>query len=117
MNRHLWLATFVLLSWGLFGNAWAQWPLTREQGAIPKHESQWSYVTSGGRYQVVVSPHLKDHTFMLDSDTGRVWVFKKDHSSGEFSLKRIPVDEVDAAKTGKPSAGDKKDDEKKPASN
>jgi hypothetical protein len=39
---------------------------------------------------------------MLDTDTGRVWIFKKDHSSGDFSLKRVPVQGVEDVKASRP---------------
>ncbi len=64
-------------------------------------------LTTSGRFQVFTSPNIKGHTFMLDTDTGKVWTMKKDSTSGEFSLQRIHVDQVDGTKAEKPS-GDKK---------
>ena len=52
-------------------------------------------VTMTGRFQIFVSPHIKSATFMLDTDTGRVWIVKKDHKSGNYLLKRVSVEEVD----------------------
>ncbi len=89
---------FVTL--GLASGAWAQWPL----GKMPPTSGQSKpgpNLTVTGRFQVFISPHLKDQTFMLDTDTGRVWIMKKDHSTGDFSWKRIPVEEVDGEKKGK----------------
>jgi hypothetical protein len=60
-------------------------------------------VTVSGRFQIFTSPHEKGDTFMLDTDTGRVWLLKKDKTSGEYSFKRIRVEEVDSVtpeKTG-----------------
>jgi len=58
-------------------------------------------VTVSGRFQIFTSPHEKGDTFMLDTDTGRVWLLKKDKTSGEYSFKRIPVEDVDSAKPEK----------------
>ncbi|MCX5872197.1 MAG: hypothetical protein NTY51_03040 [Deltaproteobacteria bacterium] len=85
---------FVLLT------AWdvpvlAQWPLGKElpPGSTKTGESG-GYLTGSGRFQVFVSPNIKGHTFMLDSETGRVWIFKKDNASGDISIQRIPVDQL-----------------------
>jgi hypothetical protein len=50
---------------------------------------------------------------MLDTDTGKVWIMKKDPASGDFSFQRVPVQEVDGEKTGKPSASETKSDREK----
>jgi hypothetical protein len=83
------------------GNVHAQWPLGRESLPETKTESPGTSVTGTGRFQVFVTPQAKGYTFMLDTDTGRVWIMKKDSASGEFSLQRIPVDQVDSKETGK----------------
>ncbi|MGC8908079.1 MAG: hypothetical protein ACP5M0_11645 [Desulfomonilaceae bacterium] len=86
------------------GIASAQWPLGRDEGIAGKGPERAETIMVSGRYQVFVSPHAKGHTFMIDTDTGRVWVLKKDSASGEFSFHRVPVDQVDADKKGKPAA-------------
>lgn len=95
----------------------AQWPLGRD-GAIklPKDHESEGPVTVTGRYQVFVSPNVKGHTFMIDTETGRVWIMKKDHASGEFSLQRIPVDQVDRDADRKSDPSDPKADKKDTAS-
>ena len=78
----------------------AQWPL----GKMPPPTVQAKpgpNLTVTGRLQVFISPNIKDQTFMLDTDTGRVWIMKKDHSTGDFSWKRIRVEEVDDKEKGK----------------
>lgn len=67
-------------------------------------------LTTSGRFQVFTSPNIKGHTFMLDTDTGKVWVMKKDSTSGEFSLHRIVVEQVDSSRTDKPSVDKKASD-------
>ncbi len=75
--------------------AFAQWPLGREiSPTITKSGENSGYLTGSGRFQVFVSPNVKGHTFMLDTETGRIWIFKKDNSSGDISLQRIPVDQL-----------------------
>jgi hypothetical protein len=100
MNTVLqWLA-FVAVLWpALAISAEAQWPLGREAPNIAKPSESAVAVTGCGRFQVFVSPHVKGHTFMLDTDTGRVWSMKKDATTGDFSFQRIPVDDLDGPKT------------------
>jgi len=82
---------------------------------LKKDAERFPYVTATGRYQIFVSPHVKKHTFMLDTETGRVWIMKKDHASGDFSWKRVPVDEVDDKEKGKKTSGDAESGGKKPS--
>ncbi|MHB8204756.1 MAG: hypothetical protein ACYDHG_13760 [Desulfomonilaceae bacterium] len=75
--------------------AFAQWPLGKDLSpATAKSVENSGYLTGSGRFQVFVSPNIKGHTFMLDTETGRIWIFKKDNSSGDISLQRIPVDQL-----------------------
>lgn len=79
--------------------AQAQWPLGKEIGQnMPKLAESSSGITMTGRYQMFVSPNTKGHTFMIDTETGRLWIMKKDVVSGDFSMQRIPVQEVDQSK-------------------
>ncbi len=106
----LWLAIF-----GIMNYAEAQWPLGKDlTGQEAKTESTPN-VTGSGRFQIFVSSQAKGYTFMLDTDTGRVWIMKKDHTSGEFSLNRVPVDQVDPQTVkGQPEKTEKKDKAKAP---
>ncbi|MBI4963840.1 MAG: hypothetical protein HY913_11240 [Desulfomonile tiedjei] len=83
--------------------AQAQWPLGREmpQVGAKSDEQHGPNVTVTGRFQIFVSPQAKGYTFMLDTDTGKIWVLKKDSASGDFSMQRIPVEQVDGVQTGK----------------
>ncbi|MGO9569064.1 MAG: hypothetical protein ACLP5H_16130 [Desulfomonilaceae bacterium] len=86
----------------LVATAQAQWPLGKELSVQEGKSTEGSpYVTTNGRYQIFVSPQAKGHTFMLDTDTGRVWIMKKDSTSGDFSLQRVPVEQVDTQATEK----------------
>jgi hypothetical protein len=107
----------ALLLLATIGPAHAQWPLGRDaaQSASTRSEEPHSGITVNGRFQMFVSPHVKGHTFMLDTDTGRVWIMKKDHASGDFSLQRVPVEQVEDPK--QPPAKDQgRSDTKKPTS-
>lgn len=42
---------------------------------------------------------------MVDTETGRIWIMKKDHSTGEFSLHRVPVEDIDSQQPAKTEAG------------
>ncbi len=95
-------------------SAEAQWPLGRETPNAAKSSESAMAGTGCGRFQVFVSPHIKGHTFMLDTDTGRVWIIKKDATTGEFSLQRIPVDEIDSQKSA-PASEKTKGQKKQPA--
>ncbi len=93
--------------------AHAQWPLGKEL-AQPPHKAEPSPgVTTTGRFQVFVSPNHKGHTFMLDTDNGKVWMIVKDHTSGELSLRRVPVEEVDGKLPPVSGSGETKQKEKK----
>jgi hypothetical protein len=92
--------------------AFGQWPLGGQSLPAAQSCGTSPYVTGTGRFQVFVSPQTKDHTFMIDTDTGRVWILKQDHANGEFSLRRIPVEQVDSKKPGKSGAAEKKSDDK-----
>jgi len=76
-----------------------QWPLGREGLQGLKTEPSPT-VTIRGRFQVFTSPNVKGETFMLDTDTGRMWILKKDSTTGLFTLERIQVEEVDASFKG-----------------
>lgn len=91
---------FVMLP----GIAASQWPLTRDESLAAKAGEARDNIMVSGRYQVFVSPHAKGHTFMIDTDTGRIWVLKKDGASGEFSFHRVHVEQVDSEKKEKPGS-------------
>lgn len=95
------LIVLLLAFAGLAGFAQAQWPLGKELTGQETKES-FPNVTGTGRFQIFVSPQAKGYTFMLDTDTGRVWIMKKDHTSGEFSLHRVQVEQIDSSFTAKP---------------
>jgi hypothetical protein len=113
MRFSLPLVATVLLAMALTGVAGAQWPLNTQN--LPKLKEPGVTTTATGRFQVFVSPRIKTATFMIDTDTGRIWMFKKDHSTGDFSLKRVPVENVDADGKGKKKAGDTEGDGKTPS--
>jgi hypothetical protein len=102
------LITFLVLA--LAPCVFAQWPLGREMMPAAKIEPGPT-VTVNGRFQIFTSPNEKDDTFMLDTDTGRVWLLKKDKTSGDYVFKRIRVEEVDP--TTKKDTEEKKTEEKK----
>ncbi len=87
------LTLFSVLGPAAYGTA--QWPLGADAPKKQSPSESGHYLTGSGRFQVFISPHIKGHTFMLDTDTGRVWTMDKDSTSGNFSLKRVTVEEVD----------------------
>lgn len=91
------IVTSALLSLFLFVSAmdcYGQWPLGKE-GSQPQAKTVESgvSVSGSGRFQIFVSPNVKGHTFMIDTDTGKIWMFRKDNTSGDFSLQRVPVEQ------------------------
>ncbi|MGO9120791.1 MAG: hypothetical protein ACLQPD_24675 [Desulfomonilaceae bacterium] len=101
-----WIAVLILCL-TTAGTALAQWPFGRDvtqQGL--KSGEPGATITVTGRFQIFVSPNVKDDTFMIDTDTGRTWIMKRDHTSGDFSFQRIPVDQIDAQQKG-PAVQDK----------
>ncbi|MCA1959830.1 MAG: hypothetical protein LDL33_03460 [Desulfomonile sp.] len=84
---------FVLT--GMPQGAEAQWPLGKDVTQLAEKAAAQPNITITGRFQIFVSPHIKGSTFMIDTDTGKIWIILKDHSSGDFLLKRVPVEEVD----------------------
>ncbi|MGC8658157.1 MAG: hypothetical protein ACP5U1_03700 [Desulfomonilaceae bacterium] len=79
----------------------AQWPLGKDLAPVTAKSGEVSgYLTGSGRFQVFVSPNIKGHTFMLDTESGRIWMFKKDNASGDISLEKIPVDKLDESPSG-----------------
>ena len=101
MKPTMQVCVILALCFGTAISADSQWPLGKElsQTALKVGDSS-SSITLTGRYQMFVSPNAKGHTFMIDTDTGRLWIMKKDSASGDFSLQRIPVDQVDEHKQG-----------------
>ena len=92
----------VILCLIVAGLAHAQWPLGRDGAPqMLKSGEHGDTITLTGRFQVFVSPNVKGHTFMLDTDTGRIWIMKKDSTTGDFSFQRIPVEQIDSQQTGK----------------
>jgi len=110
-----WCATmFLALGLAMPLSAAAQWPLGRDAPPMPTKEQGANVLVSGaGRFQIFVSPNIKGHSFMLDTDTGRVWIMKKDATTGEFSLQRINVEQVDGQKAGRSGADKTKGEGKK----
>jgi len=99
------LAAALIVFLSVAAPAQAQWPLGREMPQVgAKSEEHGTNVTGTGRFQIFVSPQAKGYTFMLDTDTGRIWIMKKDSTSGEFSMQRIQVQQVDGSQTGKPAS-------------
>jgi hypothetical protein len=107
------LAAIMVSSVSVISAAQAQWPLGKELGTAIKNTECVPHITATGRFQIFISSQAKGHTFMLDTDTGKVWIMKKDPASGDFSFQRVPVQEVDGEKTGKPSASETKSDREK----
>ncbi len=87
----------------------AQWPLGRDMTPPTIKSEPPPQVTTTGRFQIFVSPNIKDHTFMLDTDTGRIWIMKKNHSTGEFYLQRVTVRDVSEESEGKSDSISTKD--------
>jgi len=104
---------FPLVFSPLFADA--EWPLGRDAPVVSKASESTPNIMFSGRYQVFVSPNIKGHTFMLDTDTGRVWMMKRDDTSGEFSLKRVPVEQVDEGQTTKAGSGKSRTEDRQPA--
>jgi hypothetical protein len=92
--------TIVITSLATVGAAEAQWPLGRDAQQGLKLGEPGATITVTGRYQIFMSPNVKGHTFMLDTETGKVWIMKKDNTSGDFSFQRIPVEQIDSSQTG-----------------
>ncbi len=90
----------VITSFVTAGAAQAQWPLGRDAQQGLKLGEPGATITVTGRYQIFVSPNVKGHTFMLDTETGKVWIMKKDNTSGDFSFQRVPVEQIDSPQTG-----------------
>ncbi len=90
------ISAVLLVSLVVFGPSvcHGQWPLMREGQELRSSESGQN-LTASGKFQIFTSPQAKGSTFMIDSETGRIWIMIKDSSSGEFSLQRIPVEEID----------------------
>jgi len=102
----------VLALQGVAAGAYAQWPLGRDVPQMGvKAEDSSIHVTATGKFQIFVSPQAKGYTFMLDTDTGRAWILKKDHASGDFFLQRIRVEQVDAEQTPKGGTSKSQSDE------
>jgi hypothetical protein len=104
----------VITSLVTVGAAEAQWPLGRDTQQGLKLGEPGATITVTGRYQIFVSPNVKGHTFMLDTETGKVWIMKKDSMSGDFSFQRIPVQQIDSPHTGTAAQGKSKTGEKEP---
>ena len=103
MSRRLFYAVLIgsILMISSESKLYAQWPLGKDLSPAPARSGESSgYLTGSGRFQVFVSPNIKGHTFMLDTESGRVWIFKKDSASGDISLKRISVDKLDELPSG-----------------
>ncbi len=99
------LALTIFLAGAALCTVNAQWPLGRELNDAKPAESVGQHLTGGGRFQLFVTPQAKTSTFMVDTESGRLWIMKKDSSSGEYSLHRIVVEGVDTKHTGNETSG------------
>jgi hypothetical protein len=112
MRKHFIALVILSVMLCMVAGAVAQWPLGREGAPLAgKSEDHAPQVTATGRFQIFVSPQAKGYTFMLDTDTGKIWILKKDHLSGDFSMQRIPVEQVDADRGAKAGAKQAKPDQ------
>jgi len=97
MIRRLFFAMLICCCLIMFLDlaAFAQWPLGKDisPGSVKSGDPS-GYLTGSGRFQIFVSPNIKGHTFMIDTESGRIWIFKKDNASGDISLQRTPVDQL-----------------------
>ena len=100
MRNMIRFTTIVIAGLITVGAAEAQWPLGRDTQQGLKQGEPGATITVTGRYQIFVSPNIKSHTFMLDTETGKVWIMKKDSTSGDFSFQRITVEQIDSPQTG-----------------
>ncbi len=75
--------------------AQAQWPLGKDLIEATSKKEAGVQVTATGRFQIFISPNQREHTFMLDTDTGKIWIMTKDNLSGNFTMDRVQVEEVD----------------------
>ncbi len=100
MRNVIRFTTIVISCLVTVGATEAQWPLGRDAQQGIKLGEPGATITVTGRFQIFVSPNVKSHTFMLDTDTGKVWIMKKDSTTGDFSLQRIPVEQIDSQQTG-----------------
>ncbi len=83
----------LMLSGTFLVESEAQWPLGKEISPPTGKTSEAGMFSSGsGRHQIFVSPNIKGHTFMIDTETGKVWIFRKDSASGDYSLQRVTVE-------------------------
>ncbi len=113
MNLIIRLSIVPIFATVLTAPAYAQWPLGQNPPTQEARSAEAGlHITTTGRYQIFVSPQAKGHTFMLDTDSGRVWIMKKDSTSGDFSLHRVPVEQVDAQPAGKSGTKQTKKSEK-----
>jgi hypothetical protein len=115
MKMGLQACLIVAFCLGTAMSADSQWPLGKELAQTPPRAADSaSGITLTGRYQMFVSPNAKGHTFMIDTDTGRLWVMRKDPASGDYSLHRIPVEQVDEHKQGTAPKDPPKSEKPKP---
>lgn len=82
----------------------AQMPFSAPSG--PSEINLGKGVPTTGRFQVFVSPNIDGKTFMIDSDTGKIWMVKKDHSTGALYLEKLAVEDINEKKKDDPEAGD-----------
>lgn len=102
--------SFALLMW--VTSAQAQLPFGPDLLKQQLKQEPGLRITGLGRFQIFVSPSIKDHTFMIDTDTGKIWIFDKDHATGKYSLERVPVEQVDAGPNNGQNSEKKKGDGK-----
>jgi hypothetical protein len=68
---------------------------SRGFAANPDESDTMAEASSSGRYQIVLSPHLRADTFLLDTKTGRVWVMAKFSDVNGEPTAWEPIDRLD----------------------
>jgi hypothetical protein len=67
-------ASAALLCLTILSGCWWQ---STAQAPAPQQEQKFKIVPPPvarvGRYQIVFSPHMREDTFLIDTDTGRIW--------------------------------------------
>lgn len=62
---------------------------------VPKTYEPASVPIPQGHYQIIISPHAARDTFLLDTETGRVWVLRAFVFLNDDPVAWVPIPRID----------------------
>jgi hypothetical protein len=89
------VALLISIVFGFGGPAAAQEAEKTDETVVPKTTQFANAPIPQGRYQIIISPHAARDTFLLDTETGRVWALRAFVFLNDDPVAWVPMPRID----------------------